>query len=86
MISLNTQTAKYTIALNVRMEYYDVLYHKYCFDGDIPGLGSCWGITWMSRGFGELALPLTGCSALESWPDLLQRQHSGEWVLHGGAH
>lgn len=37
------------------MEYYDVLYHKYCFDGDIPGLGSCWGSH--------------GCPwVLENWP------------------
>lgn len=39
---------------------------KYCLDGDVQGLGSCWGITWMSRAWVEVALPLTGFGTLES--------------------
>lgn len=30
------------------------------------------GITWMSRGYSELSLPLTGCDTLESQPHFSQ--------------
>lgn len=38
--------------------------------GGHPWSGQLLGTTWMSRGYTELALPLIGWSALESWPYL----------------
>lgn len=36
--------------------------------GDVPSWNSCWRPTLMSRGCAKLAVPFTGCQALESWP------------------